>query len=366
MRITYPHIGDLTPALEGLFDNLGIDFIPPPPPGTAVLARGAKHSPETVCLPYKHVLGELIINLEKGADTLMLLGGRGPCRFGFYDVAHKDVLEALGHTFTLVSTDNPDTLRNLVQEFRTVSPRNSNLKIAWEIYLFFRRIEALDRLQDAANRVRFTATDPRTLDQALSRGKTQIAGTRTLRGIQAAAAEAMARIDAVPLRPRRERPLSVGIIGEFYTVVDPHTNFHVERILADLGVEVRRGIWISQWLNDRLHFRPFRPSDRKRAKRMVKRYLAFSPGGECVVTLARVMDYHRRGVDGAVHLLPFTCMPELVAASILPTVTRDHPLPVLRLVIDEHTDGTGVRTRLEAFVDTLRARRTREGDGLRG
>jgi predicted nucleotide-binding protein (sugar kinase/HSP70/actin superfamily) len=108
------------------------------------------------------------------------------------------------------------------------------------------------------------------------------------------------------------------------------------------------------------------PVDRRRAKRAVRRYLAFSPGGECVVTLARVITYSRAGFDGVIHLLPFTCMPELVAASILPAVTHDHPIPVLRLVIDEHTDGTGVRTRLEAFVDTLRARRARSGRVARG
>jgi predicted nucleotide-binding protein (sugar kinase/HSP70/actin superfamily) len=177
----------------------------------------------------------------------------------------------------------------------------------------------------------------------------------------AAGAEALAMVDGIPLRPPRGRPLRVGIVGEFYTVVDPHTNFHVERVLGDLGVEVHRGVWIGQWLNDRLRFRPFRFNDRKRAKRNARKYLAFSPGGECVVTLSRVIDYHRAGVDGVVHILPFTCMPELVAASILPAVCRDHPIPVLQLVIDEHTAGTGVRTRLEAFVDTLRARREVRG-----
>jgi predicted nucleotide-binding protein (sugar kinase/HSP70/actin superfamily) len=356
MKITYPHIGDLTLALEGLFDNLSISYIAPSPPGQAVLEAGARHSPETVCLPYKHVLGELIISLEKGADTIMLLGGRGPCRFGFYDVAQNDALREIGYGFDLVSTDNPDSLRNLVQEFRTVNRRNSWWKVAWEIYLFCRRIEALDAVQDAVNRVRHAAPDGVWLDRASRTAKRAVADSRTLRGMMEASKRALALVDQVPLASPPERALRVGVVGEFYTAVDPHTNFHVERVLGDLGVEVRRGVWISQWLNDRLRFRPLRGSDRKRAKRLARPDQEFSPGGECVVTLARVIDAHRQGFDGMIHLLPFTCMPELVASSILPAVTRDHPVPVLRLVIDEHTDGTGVRTRLEAFVDTLRQR----------
>ena len=130
MKVTFPHIGDLTLAVEGMFRNLGIEFIPPPPPGNRVLEVGARHSPETVCLPYKHVLGELILTLEKGADTVLVIGGRGPCRFGFYDVAHADVLRELGYEFEIISTDNPDTLRNLVTELKAVSPKNSRLNKA--------------------------------------------------------------------------------------------------------------------------------------------------------------------------------------------------------------------------------------------
>jgi predicted nucleotide-binding protein (sugar kinase/HSP70/actin superfamily) len=357
MKITYPHIGDLTLALEGMFSALGIDFIPPDPPGPAVLAAGARHSPEPVCLPYKHVLGELIVNLEKGADTLMLLGGRGPCRFGFYDVGQEDVLRELGFEFQVVSTDNPDTLKNLVEEMRTVSPRNSRTRIGWEIYKMFLRMEAMDAIQDRVNRILYRAADRTDLLDICASAKRKVASTRTIGGLLYGKRGAMDIVDAAPLLPARGTPLRVGIVGEFYSVVDPHTNFHVERVLGSLGAEVRRGVWISQWLNDRLRFRPLRFNDRKRAKRVARKYLSFSPGGECVVTLARVIDYHRMGLDGVIHVLPFTCMPELVAASILPSVVLDHPIPVLRLVVDEHTDGTGVRTRLEAFVDTLMQRR---------
>jgi predicted nucleotide-binding protein (sugar kinase/HSP70/actin superfamily) len=358
MRITYPHIGDLTLALEGFFDDLGIEAVFPPAPGDRVLAAGARHSPETVCLPYKHVLGELILSLEKGADTLVLIGGRGPCRFGFYDVAQDDALRELGFRYRVVSTENPDSIWNLVREFKAISPRNSLPRIAWETYLFCRRIEAIDEVHDEANRIRWRAGDPAAFAKAVAAAKRRVADSRTLLGLRRARREALESLAALPLAPETETPLRVGIAGEFYTVVDPDTNFHVERVLGELGAEVVRGVRISQWLNDRWRFRPLTPSDRNRARRAARPYLSFSPGGEAIVTVSRAIDWHREGFDGMVHLLPFTCMPELVAASVLPCVLRDHPLPLLRLVIDEHTDGTGVRTRLEAFVDTLLQRKT--------
>ncbi|MBE3075948.1 MAG: CoA protein activase, partial [Actinobacteria bacterium] len=66
-----------------------------------------------------------------------------------------------------------------------------------------------------------------------------------------------------------------------------------------------------------------------------------------------------RGFDGIIQLLPFGCMPENIATSILPKVQRDHDIPVLTLAFDEQSGRAGVMTRVEAFLDLLTARRSR-------
>ena len=55
-----------------------------------------------------------------------------------------------------------------------------------------------------------------------------------------------------------------------------------------------------------------------------------------------------------IHLSPFTCMPEIIAKSILPQVSKDLNIPVLSITVDEHTGEAGVITRLEAFIDLLK------------
>jgi predicted nucleotide-binding protein (sugar kinase/HSP70/actin superfamily) len=64
-------------------------------------------------------------------------------------------------------------------------------------------------------------------------------------------------------------------------------------------------------------------------------------------------------VDGIIHVFPFTCMPELVAQTILMKVQKDLDIPILTLILDEHTAPGGVETRLEAFIDLLERRRKR-------
>jgi predicted nucleotide-binding protein (sugar kinase/HSP70/actin superfamily) len=56
-------------------------------------------------------------------------------------------------------------------------------------------------------------------------------------------------------------------------------------------------------------------------------------------------------------------MPEIVAQTILPAVSRETGVPVMTLVVDEHSAEAGIVTRLEAFVDMLR-RRTKRTEGL--
>ena len=50
-------------------------------------------------------------------------------------------------------------------------------------------------------------------------------------------------------------------------------------------------------------------------------------------------------------------MPEIVAKSIITSVSRDLDFPVMTLVLDEMTGEAGFITRLEAFVDLLERRR---------
>jgi predicted nucleotide-binding protein (sugar kinase/HSP70/actin superfamily) len=55
--------------------------------------------------------------------------------------------------------------------------------------------------------------------------------------------------------------------------------------------------------------------------------------------------------------MPFGCMPEIVAESILPRIYEDYGVPVMTLMVDEMTGEAGYFTRLEAFVDLLEQRR---------
>ena len=89
-------------------------------------------------------------------------------------------------------------------------------------------------------------------------------------------------------------------------------------------------------------------------------------GGHAQETVGNSVLYAKKGYDGIIQVYPLTCMPEIVAESILPSVERDFEVPVLTLILDEMTGEEGFVTRLEAFADLIEQRASEKTGGKAG
>lgn len=109
MKITFPHMGFMHIPLKSLLQGLHREVVVPPPISERTLALGVKYAPEFACLPLKIGLGNYIEALEAGADTILMAGGWGPCRFGYYAQVQRDILRDLGYDFHMVILEAPDS-----------------------------------------------------------------------------------------------------------------------------------------------------------------------------------------------------------------------------------------------------------------
>ena len=96
MKVTFPHLGSMHIFCKAIAETAGIPFIVPPETSRRTLTLGVLHSNECICLPFKIILGNFIEALEKGADTIVMVGSGPPCRLGLYDLVQKVILEDLG------------------------------------------------------------------------------------------------------------------------------------------------------------------------------------------------------------------------------------------------------------------------------
>lgn len=101
MKITFPHLGNVYIAGKAFFEELGQEVIPPPRCSRNTLEIGTKYSSETICLPLKIMIENYIESIEKGVDTILITGSCGPCRFGFYSILEKYILNDLGYDVDL-------------------------------------------------------------------------------------------------------------------------------------------------------------------------------------------------------------------------------------------------------------------------
>jgi predicted nucleotide-binding protein (sugar kinase/HSP70/actin superfamily) len=355
MHLTIPHMGHLHLGFERVLEDLGVQITLPPRPNKEALMLGTRYSPEFACLPFKLNLGNMIQALNRGATDIIMPGGVGPCRFGYYSVVQEQILRDLGYEFRMGRADDPDSLRDMLATIKMIA----GLKSKWDSYKVFffilHRLALVDWALHRAHLLRPRELKRRTTDRALHRSLRIIEQTRRFRHLWQAKRRARREFDAVDIDPSRP-VVRVGVVGEIFMVLENYANMNVEERLGEMGVEVHRGLWLSDWLNDRFRFKPFRRNQFRWALRRAAPYLRDPSGGESVKSVGKSVHFARKGFDGIVHLMPFTCMPELVAQTILTRMASDFKIPVLTLIFDEHTSQGAVQTRLEAFVDLIKRR----------
>lgn len=354
MMVTFPHMGDMSIALKALFSGLGRQVVLPPPISKRTLELGMKYSPETACLPFKVNLGNFIEALERGANTIVTCGGVGPCRLGYYAEIQMGILKNLGFNFDMMVVE-PDIVDIIKQLHRVSFKRN-----LWEVYLAFHlalaKIHAMDSIHRKVNMIRPREVSVGEADFIWRQTVDVIDAAENLSTLRIAWHKAESELDGVKLNSGF-RPLRIGVVGEIYVMLEPSINQNLDWRLGNMGVEVYKTMYLSDYINGHLFRKHEYLKKFKYLADLAHPYLGHYVGGHGIKSIAHTVDMGKENYDGIIHMFPFTCMPEIVAKNILPKVSSDMDIPVLSLAFDEQSGEAGIVTRLEAFVDLLKYRR---------
>ncbi len=358
MLVSSPQMGNVHFFLQDLFERLGVDYLFPPPNSRRTVALGTRFAPEFACFPFKVTLGNFIEALEAGADTLVMVGGIGPCRFGYYAETQRRILQGLGYQFEMIIIEPPLAHPLLFyRALRRLCPSLPLFKIYREIRASFFKAQSFDFLEKRALEVRPVEMVKGETDKVLAQVFEELSRAKTEEEIVEARKKGFAKLEAI--RTKGKPCLKVGLIGEFYLLLEPFANFGLERFLNQKGVFVERAVYVTDWIGPS-STNPVQGISNEEIARAAHPYLSHFVGGEGRATIGHIVTMTQKGFDGLIHLTPFTCMPELVAKSIFPKIQSDLDIPILSLIIDEHTEKTGFLTRIEAFLDLLAWRKNRK------
>jgi predicted nucleotide-binding protein (sugar kinase/HSP70/actin superfamily) len=359
-----PSMGLLNVALETIMETCGVDVVPTPELTQELINRGYELAPEFICYPLVGVTGQIEKLLEMGADTILMITGKGRCRAGWYGQVQKVLLDRAGYDFDMILIDAPLPLDTNWEPFKnavhSLTGGVSWLKVIQGIYFGYRKMEVLDHADELTRELRAYERSPGTADELLDELVEEVRQAssifqlrRAARDFEAAASE-IPRIDVNPLR--------VQVLGEIYVVLEPAINKEIEKILASderLRVHVLRELSASEWFAQHVLRHPGLWRRYHEVAEAAKPYVDQHLGGHGMEDVGLTVLAAEEDIDGMVHLVPFTCMPELVAQNVLTHVSRDLDMPVLSLIISEQTGEAGFVTRVQAFLDTLVERRRR-------
>ncbi|MGI6597879.1 MAG: CoA protein activase [bacterium] len=365
MKVTFPHMGDLHIPVRSLLIGLGLEVVEPPAISQDTINLGTRYAPEFACLPLKVNIGNFLQAAELGADTVVMAGGIGPCRFGYYAQVQQEILADLGVNLDMIVLEPPQgQWRLLIQGLRRLTARATPLTVYRAGALAWAKLKALDTLAEQAYPVRAREVLRGCTTRIWKTILAQVDRAENIKAVQEAAEHGSMLLEEIEVESGKDT-LKVGLVGEIYTVLEPAVNLEIERLLGEMGVEVIRSIYLSDWVMTNLILHTLRLRDDREHYRLAAPYLGHFVGGHGIETISTTIMYARAGVDGVIQVAPLTCMPEIVAKSILPRVSLEENIPVLTLMLDEHSAEAGILTRLEAFCELLWARRRARGSSCK-
>ncbi len=358
IKVAFPHMGNVYIAWSAALKKLGVEALIPPHTSKKTLEIAAKYSPESICLPYKMVLGNFLQAIEKGADYVAMISSPGICRLGEYGQSIKNVLKDLGYEDKYTELQLYDGFKGMYSFLTQLSGVRNPVILAKAINIAVRKVFVLDKLENLFSYYRAREIVVGTAEKHYNRALSLIIEANNTKELKAFEKEAITEIKKTEIDKNRD-VLTVDITGEIFLVQEPFSNQNIEKELGRMGVQTRRSLTVSGFIKDAIIPKAFKKGEThlERAYRMARPYLMRDIGGDALESVSDVAYANERGVDGIIHVSPFTCMPEIMSQNIFPTMRENCEIPILTLILDEQTGRAGYITRLEAFVDLMRRRK---------
>lgn len=348
-KIAFPQMGDYhVPASYLLSHIFGSNVLEAPAISKKTIELGFKNSPDFVCTPFKYTLGTMIECLDMGADILIQQGGG--CRYGYYFELQEEILKNLGYKFKMINfvTKGKLSIRRINKMLKRIDKNYSRIKAVYYAFITIKMIQYMDTIDDyIRENIGFEACDgsfQKLKDEMLIK----FSGINNYHELRVLYRNYFNRFKSIKVHKPDDR-LKVGIIGELYTIMEPFSNYNLEKELAKNNIEVKRFTNVDYLF--------LRKSRRMRKYLKNNSYVKYSMGADASDNVANLEYLCQNGYDGVIHIKSSFCTPEIGVMSILNKIADSYDVPLLFFSFDGQNSETGFKTRLEAFYDMLEMRK---------
>jgi len=235
MKIVFPHFGNYhIPIAKFVEKTLNIKPFLPFAITKKTIELGAKHSPDFVCVPFKYNLGNYIEALENGANVLIQAGGG--CRFGYYGELQEEILKNLGYNFKFYKL----TARSLdklafYKMLKKINPNLSFGKYVYSAYFLYKHVKLLDEIEDYIRKNIGFEVNIGDFEKLEKKFHCEMKVIKKISDIRKISVKYKKLFKNISIK-KPKNCLKVGIVGEFYVLIEPFSNYYIERELAKKGI----------------------------------------------------------------------------------------------------------------------------------
>lgn len=307
------------PFWKTLFSKLGCEVVVSDETNTKIISEGSAASVAEICVPIKIFNGHVLNLLEKDVDYVFVpqfhkAGGEWYCP------------KFIGIENLSLYGREEERNRLLILDMHTKTDEIYDLKC----YL---------PLEQKLN------VTKGELKAALASAKKEFTEYRKILHGGYNAFEAIDIWENKAEIKKEEKPLKIALLGYVYNVYDSYVSMDTIKRLEQMGASVLTF--------DMQNEKDLAPDFKKRREPFWVFARKVYHAGLNLIDEAQI--------DGVIHITAFGCGPDSIIGKLMEIEAGKKGIPFMTMRIDEHTGDNHAQTRLEAFTDMIKMRKSKGG-----
>ncbi len=307
------------PFWKTLFEKLGCEVVISDETNAKIISEGSASSVAEICVPIKIFNGHVLNLLEKDVDYV------------FAPQFHKAGCEWYCPKFIGIENlslygREEERNRLLILDMHTKTD---------EIYDYKCYKPLLEKLN----------VTKKDLKNALSAAKKDFEAFRSVMHEGYNAFEAIDITEKHAVIEKKKRPLTIALLGYVYNVYDNYVSMDTIKRLEQMDANV-----LTFDMQDE---KTLMPNHKERREPFWVFARKVYHAGLNLIDKAEI--------DGIIHITAFGCGPDSIIGKLMEIEAVKKGIPFMTMRIDEHTGDNHAQTRLEAFTDMIKMRKSKGG-----
>ena len=350
IKVSFPHIDNYYIPVKYLLSHiLSHEILIAPKITSKTIELGSKYSPDFVCTPFKYTLGTMIEALDNGANVLIQAGGG--CRYGYYYELQDKILKDLGYNFkliNLVSCGKAD-VKKIYHDFKKLDNKFNVFKALYYLLITKNMVCYMDKIDDYIRQNIGFEKEKNSfinLKDKMLEDFSKVNKPISLYILYKKYFKKFKKIEVI----KPDNCLKVGVIGELYTLMEPFSNYYLEKTLANFNIEIKRFTNANYLLFNN-------KKEKRKALKNSRNFMKYKLGADASNNIYWTKYLCSKKYDGIIHIKSSFCTPEIGIMPIINKISESYKVPIIFLSFDSNTSEVGLKTRLEAFHDMIEMRK---------